>query len=315
MIRQKYKQYRNLQQQKDLNKPYQVQFYNFWKQETQDMWFYKFLKFRGLADIDKRVVFVSTFGNRNVVDKVKGDVNIFFSGENLKRSCFSVYSDHLLGNPCVDLAMGFEFFEDDRYFRFPLWLHYMFDPEASEQDIVRRCEELNHPVMGDRKKFACHVSSEDDKGCRKTMCQTLSQIAQVDCAGKVMHNCDDLWEVYGNDKHAFLTNYKFNLCPENSNCDGYVTEKLFQAIAAGCIPIYWGSYNAPEPNIVNEDAVLFWKVDGDNDQMMKTVELLNSDDKKYAEFFAQPRLKPSTAEYVISILDQLENRVRELINR
>lgn len=39
----------------------------------------------------------------------------------------------------------------------------------------------------------------------------------------------------------FISKYKFDLSAENSNTDGYVTEKIIQAWAAGCIPVYWGS--------------------------------------------------------------------------
>jgi len=41
-------------------------------------------------------------------------------------------------------------------------------------------------------------------------------------------------------KHATLKEYKYSLCFENSYYPGYVTEKIFDCIAAGCTPIYWG---------------------------------------------------------------------------
>ncbi|NJM31401.1 MAG: hypothetical protein HC855_16125 [Rhizobiales bacterium] len=39
-------------------------------------------------------------------------------------------------------------------------------------------------------------------------------------------------------KTEFLRTANFNLCPENTDADFYVTEKLWEAIAAGCLPIY-----------------------------------------------------------------------------
>ena len=50
----------------------------------------------------------------------------------------------------------------------------------------------------------------------------------------------------------------FNICPENTNVDGYVTEKLFQAFAAGCIPIYNGGGNFLEPGIINPKAIIYY---------------------------------------------------------
>jgi hypothetical protein len=39
-------------------------------------------------------------------------------------------------------------------------------------------------------------------------------------------------------KTEFLRTTNFNLCPENTDADFYVTEKIWEAIAAGCLPIY-----------------------------------------------------------------------------
>lgn len=44
-------------------------------------------------------------------------------------------------------------------------------------------------------------------------------------------------------KKPVLKNYKFCLCYENSRHNGYVTEKIFDAMVAGCVPIYLGAYN------------------------------------------------------------------------
>lgn len=39
-----------------------------------------------------------------------------------------------------------------------------------------------------------------------------------------------------------MSNYRFNLCYENAqNLRGYLTEKIFDAFHAGCVPIYLGA--------------------------------------------------------------------------
>jgi len=50
-----------------------------------------------------------------------------------------------------------------------------------------------------------------------------------------------------NSKAITFSNYKFSLCYENCKSNGYITEKLFDSMFAGCIPIYLGC-----PNIKNE---------------------------------------------------------------
>jgi len=45
-------------------------------------------------------------------------------------------------------------------------------------------------------------------------------------------------------KLACIKNYKFCFAYENmKNVQGYVTEKIFDAFKAGCVPVYWGAEN------------------------------------------------------------------------
>ena len=49
------------------------------------------------------------------------------------------------------------------------------------------------------------------------------------------------------DKIHTLKNYRFVICYENMrDVKGYITEKIFDAFAAGCIPIYWGASNVQD---------------------------------------------------------------------
>ena len=66
--------------------------------------------------------------------------------------------------------------------------------------------------------------------------EALSKYKRVDSGGRWKNN------IGGNvdDKIEWLKSYKFNLCFENSSYPGYLTEKLFDAFLAGCVPIYWG---------------------------------------------------------------------------
>lgn len=45
-------------------------------------------------------------------------------------------------------------------------------------------------------------------------------------------------------KLSTLSRYKFSICYENArDIPGYITEKIFDSIQAGCLPIYWGAPN------------------------------------------------------------------------
>ncbi len=44
-----------------------------------------------------------------------------------------------------------------------------------------------------------------------------------------------------------LSRYKFCICYENiADQPGYITEKIFNAFAAGCVPVYWGAPNVTD---------------------------------------------------------------------
>jgi hypothetical protein len=56
-----------------------------------------------------------------------------------------------------------------------------------------------------------------------------------------------LWyNMYGQAKLELMSQYHFCIAFENSRHPDYITEKVFQALAAGCIPLYDGAPNAHE---------------------------------------------------------------------
>jgi len=210
--------------------------------------------------------------------------------------------------------MGFDYIENHRYLRFPLWILYLFPPEYKEQDIIDRCDTLSFQKATSRPKFASHVSRWDHLGIRRDMCNGLSVIGKVDCDGLFMNNNDDLKMKYKNNKHIYLQNYRFNICPENSDYDGYVTEKIFQAIDAGCIPVYYGSNNNPEPEILNHDPIFFWSNKNHNNGLIKEIKHLNNSPEAFKEFMMQPRLKPDAAEIIIDFLKKFEDKLIQILN-
>jgi hypothetical protein len=242
------------------------------------------------------------------------DVRVFFSGENVQRFRRR-YRNYALPTGKIDLAMGFDYLSDTRYLRFPLWILYSFNPESNYEDIKKRCDELRYPNSSNesRSRFATLVARGDLGGIRESIFRNLSEIAQVDCPSSFMHNDDSLKEEFGDDKIRYIKQYKFNICPENSDTYGYVTEKLFEAIDAGCIPIYWGSKNCPEPEILNQDAILFWKPKGDNADVLAQIQSLNETPGRWREFATQPRLKDDAADIIYGLFEELEKRLRLII--
>ena len=288
-----------------------IKYYNFWKGEKpEEIWFSRFINSRNLEH-RKKIYFFSVLGDMNNIHLRKGKTNIFFSGENMYSDRFASYRA-FCEKQHFDLYIDFTYYVNKNSIRFPLWLMCMFKPEADDNDRKTRVEQLRYPNFEGKQRFCSLVASHDFNGIRGKMFDTLSSIDKVVSAGIFRNNSDELHSVLPDNKHDFIKQFKFNICPENSNHHLYVTEKIFQAIDAGCIPLYWGGDNSPECNILNKDAILFWNED-DNTELIKTVKEINTDIHTYNNFAKQPRLLSGVEDIVAEMFIALEKAIRDVI--
>lgn len=306
-----------------------ILYYNWWnKQPADEIWFTSFLQKRGFLERypKTRFIFFSSLGNLNLF-RLETIIHpcphnrkrLYFNGENNHYPGFAPYLHNLLDHSSIDLSLGFDYTDDPRYLRFPLWLLEMFPPESTEKDIRRICDQLSHQHLeASRNRFCALVSGNrgpNDPGAqrRTRLVESLNAIVSVDCAGKLLHNTDELKTKYNDNKAEFLKQYKFYICPENASVEGYVTEKVFHAIGSGCIPIYWGANGNPEPDILNHDAILFWNPDGDNSALLQKIADLQRNPQQYKDFFEQPRLKDGAWQVVAGYFAELEKRLHNLL--
>lgn len=309
----RYKKYLAIRRQLREQEGYSVQFYNCWDQPNEQMYWNQFITSRHLLLEGKKVAVFSVFGDRAILDMVHTDVKIFYSAENLKRINFAQYADHALGNRSIDLAMGFEVFEDPRYIRFPLWMDYVFPADSSSEDIRRICKQLRYPKVDGKDKFCCMIASNSADGLRKEMFEQISNIAKVDSAGRYLHNDDSLQTEFGDNKRAYMQKYALNICPENTSAYGYTTEKVFEAISVGSIPIYWGAEFADKA-VINDNAIIRWDRKDGGESALKQIEELHANPKMLKDFLAQPRLLPTAEEYIIDTYERIERRIKKLMN-
>jgi alpha(1,3/1,4) fucosyltransferase len=117
-------------------------------------------------------------------------------------------------------------------------------------------------VLAEKTEFCNFIYSHRVRH-RERFYRALSSYRPIRAPGRSMNNCADLVGRADDDWHAskmaYLRRFKFTIAFENSRRAGYATEKLFDALAADSIPIYWG--DPALHMIVNTDA-LVW-VDGD----------------------------------------------------
>lgn len=311
--RQMYAAYKSYEVQYKINKRRQVRFYNWWDEPYEQLWLYRFVIHRNIVSSDKILNFISVFGKKEVADFLKKGAVVFYTGENVHNSYHLPYTNCLLDKRNVKLAVGFDWLEESTYIRFPLWIPFMFDPILDEMGIMKRCEELRYPPIGERDKFATLVARYDWNGTRSQIYDSLKHIAPISCPSLVLHNDDDLKSKFADNKMEYMRQFSFNICPENSNSYGYVTEKLFQSIDAGCIPIYWGSYNMPEVDVLNQDAIIKWNMHGDNSANVALINDMYAHPDMLREFMVQPRLLPQAEEQIIGMINKLEQKLRELV--
>ena len=282
-------------------------YHNWWSCDYEEEWFHRFIV-NNIGTDSHTFHFFSVFGPREMIAHTLGK-KILCSGENLHNidMDFHVYRDYVLD--AMDLAMGFDNLHDVKYLRFPLWIPYLFPPIVDHTRIRERINEIN------RAKSTCKhdcalIASHDKWGTRRPIYDALKDHMDIHCAGRWQHNTDALWKNYENNKLHYLADFRFSICPENTNTRFYVTEKLFEALLAGTIPIYAGGDNKPETDIVNSHAVLLWDTrETNHTPLISEIKRLQSDPIYYSKFIRQDKLLPYAEEYVYDRFTQLKNHL------
>lgn len=93
---------------------------------------------------------------------------------------------------------------------------------------------------------------------------------------------DRVYRGRAGDKMEVLSKYKFAICYENAPYDGYVTEKIYDCLAAGTIPVYLG---APDiETIVPPDCFIDFRRFKDYEELHKyLVSFSDEDIEKYRQ--------------------------------
>ena len=314
-LRQYYRDVRQLLAQERQLRRHGMAYYNFWElPPVPATWFYRFLQRPALRPLHgrQRVGFFSVFGRRRLVDWARCDRRIFFTGENLAR--FPAYHDHLLDR--VDLALGFDHLDHPRYLRFPLWLLECFDPLATHADLVRQLAATAGGAAGEeapRRHFAMLIARHDRSGLRAAVGDVVGEFGEV-CYPAAFRFNDRAplapgWEA----KLKYLRTARYNICPENAARPGYVTEKLFHATMAGCVPIYWGGDRRPEPDVLRAEAMLFYDPQRPDDLRQQLRQLV-ADERCFEGFRRQPRFQATAADRIYGYYTTLEQQLLKLLS-
>ena len=253
-----------------------------------------------------RIKFVDFTSSPGSLRNIKALISQFYELDETDNPDWIVYSvfgqEHLKYNNCVkifwtgenqapdfnlcDYALAFEHIElGDRYLRLPLWLLY-------RNDIERLKVKHIHTQLKDKDSFCSFVYSNSNAAPeREQLFDLLSAYRTVSSGGRYRNNVGEPVA----DKLAFQQHHKFDIAFENTSHDGYTTEKLVQAFAAGTIPIYWGDPRVGET--FNTDSFINCHDYPNFDAVVERVKEIDGDDALWQKMISTPALRdPETVD-------------------
>lgn len=223
------------------------------------------------------IIIFSCFGEQN--KKYNHCKKIFFTGEN-RRPDFSQ----------CDFSISFDFDTyGNRNIRIPLWYYYIDwfgvgsygNPEYLIP--VKYLTEPNEFSTKEKNGF-CSAVYSNPVGIRSQIISTINSYKKVDCYGKV----PGFYTLPDGEKNKMniISNYKFNICFENSVYPGYFTEKILHAKIAGCIPLYYSDKSFHKDFNINSCINL---INFDNmKQILDEIKRIDSDNELYNNMIAEP---------------------------
>ena len=227
------------------------------------------------------------------LDYDKDCVRIFYTGENIR-------TDWNLADYGIDYDL-LDF--DERHLCFPLYFLYTSDLKNAVK---------THLLSNDKREKFCSfmVSNEYADKIRDKFFEKLCKYKKVDSGGRWKNN---IGGAFIENKNAWLKNYKFNLCFENSSQKGYVTEKIIQAFAAGCVPIYWGDESLCDEKyakfrpVFNPKAFINVHNFDSIESAIKEIERIDNDDSAFETMRKEPIFSDESMERFFDLSPKTHN--------
>ena len=233
--------------------------------------FYNLLKERFQLRICDQPDFLiySDFGH---LHRLHTCTKIFFTGESTRPNF----------DEC-DYAISSSYLDDPRHLRLPFYVHY-----GGPEDLIKQPNEAEQILARKTKFCAFIVSGHNPRKNRNRVefFQRLSRYKRVDSGGRYLNNIGGPVAGYSTGKVEFLKQYKFNICFENASVPGYTTEKIFEAMRARCLPIYWG--NRLVGREFNTRSFLNFPDFASEEALIERIIELDKADTKYLEYARQP---------------------------
>lgn len=211
----------------------------------------------------------SYFGHQH---RLQSGTKIFFTGE----SALPNWQE-------CDYALTCHYLDDTRHLRLPFYVLY-----GDAQSIVKGQEDPAQ-ILAHKTKFCSFVVGNHHPRKNKNRADffhRLSKYKRVDSGGRFLNNIGGPVPGWSGGKVRFLKDYKFNIAFENASMPGYTTEKLFEAMQARTLAIYWG--NPLVSREFNPRSFLNYADFPNEEAVVERIMELDRDDAKYLEYVREP---------------------------
>ena len=121
----------------------------------------------------------------------------------------------------------------------------------------------------------------NSEGIRIWFINQLSKYKTVDMGGRYRNNVGGTIK----NKIEFLSSYKFSIGMENSEGDGYFSEKILDSYLAGTIPIYFGDYTIDE--FINPKSFILIRDRNDIKEKIEYIKKIDNDDELYKKILSE----------------------------
>ena len=214
-------------------------------------------------------LFFNRFGCKHFDEKYKNSIKIAIYSENVIPDFY--YTDYGLGHHHISYF--------DRYYRFPLYFFKYRKLYNFLQNNFFRNFSIN--ILRKKKFCAAMISNsrKTDK-FRLNFIKELNKYKKIDMGGKYMNNVG-----YIKNKMSFLNSYKFSIAMENTNGNGYCSEKIIESYLSGTIPIYYGNYMIDE--YINPKSYILIKGKEDMIEKIKYIIEIDNNNTLYENIFKE----------------------------
>ena len=256
-------------------------------------------------NINCDILIYSVFGNSDSFKYSKAKYKIFCSWET--RFYLDILKERI---DYADICLTY-MPTKDKNFRLPLWYLWIdWWNENSSDNLNVICSQSHHYIgknlldsnlVPTPENIKSNIYSSEDIWNRPNFCSMLVgnvEESSIKIRSKVFNDINtniDKIHGYGlafnnrfeGNKINLLKNFRFNVCYENSVHEGYVTEKLFDAKFAGCIPIYYGDIKYSEIDFNKNCFINRFNFDSDID-FISFIKSIYSDKEKFIDIANEP---------------------------